>query len=94
MPGGSPADVQHFPPNLAAISDAYTQPALFSEGEAPAALDRAVLDSIARQGLWDAMDAFEEEAGVRVEEARRSASRSLHDITSAIQRGDVGPALQ
>lgn len=48
--------MQAFPPNLAGISDAYNDPPLFSEPDAAAALDRVILDSLGRRGLWEAVD--------------------------------------
>jgi hypothetical protein len=52
--------VQAFPPNLAAISSAYDDPPLFSDLEAKLALDKVVLDSLGRRGLWEAVSAMEE----------------------------------
>jgi hypothetical protein len=45
---------------LATVSAAYDDPPLFSEGEAPVALDRAVVDSLGRRGLWEVVSALEE----------------------------------
>lgn len=51
---------QSFPPNLIGISQAYDDPPLFSDPKAKAAMDKIVLASLGRQGLWEAVDAFEE----------------------------------
>jgi hypothetical protein len=86
--------VQNFPPNLPSISDAYTNPDLFSEKEAPRALDRVVLASLGRQGLWDAVDAFEEESGLQYGLDLRETSEEMHRIVHAIKDGNVQPALE
>ena len=79
---------------MSAISDAYANPDLFSEKEAPKALDRVVLASLGRQGLWEAVDAFEEESGLRYDPELRASSEEMHRIIEAIEAGDVQPALE
>ncbi|TXT13372.1 hypothetical protein VHUM_00739 [Vanrija humicola] len=82
-----------FPPNLAALSSAYDDPPLFSEPEAQDALDRVVLDSLGRRGLWDAVAAFEEETGLTYDPEKRRLSVELHRIVSEIESGDLASAI-
>ncbi|KAL1408174.1 hypothetical protein Q8F55_004979 [Vanrija albida] len=82
-----------FPPNLAALSSAYDDPPLFSEPVAQDALDRIVLDSLGRRGLWDAVTAFEEETGLVYDPEKRRLSEELHRIVSEIEGGDLSSAI-
>ncbi|KAI9635619.1 putative negative regulation of gluconeogenesis-related protein [Dioszegia hungarica] len=82
-----------FPPNLAGISDAYNDPPLFSEPDAAAALDRVILDSLGRRGLWEAVDVGAEEMGVTYENRDRGVSDELYSILNAIEAGDLQPAI-
>lgn len=50
---------QTFPAQLSAISRAYEGPSLFVDKDASQALDKAVLESLGRRGLWDAVTALE-----------------------------------
>ena len=52
-------DTQSFPPNHGAISDAYATPPLFSDAPAQEALDKVVMDSLGRRGMWEAVAAME-----------------------------------
>ena len=86
--------LQSFPPNLSTISDAYSDPPLFSDGEAPQSLDKIILNSLARQGAWDAVSALEEESGLVYDVKKRKACEELYSIVEAIKVGDIGPALE
>ncbi|WWD21932.1 hypothetical protein CI109_106420 [Kwoniella shandongensis] len=83
-----------FPPNLGAISKAYEDPPLFSEEEASKALDRVVLDSLGRRGLWEAVSAMEEETSLTYPTDKRELSTELYRITASILSHDLTPALQ
>lgn len=50
---------QTFPAQLSAISRAYEEPSLFADKDASQALDKAVLESLGRRGLWDSVAALE-----------------------------------
>lgn len=50
---------QTFPAQLSAISRAYEGPRLFVDQDASQALDKAVLESLGRRGLWDSVAALE-----------------------------------
>lgn len=50
---------QTFPAQLSAISRAYEGPRLFVDKDASQALDKAVLESLGRRGLWDSVAALE-----------------------------------
>lgn len=85
--------MQSFPPNLAAISSAYDDPPLFSTLEASEALDRIVLESLGRRGLWDAVSAFSSETSLEYPADKRTLSEELHGILDDISRGDLTCAL-
>ncbi|EKC97538.1 negative regulation of gluconeogenesis-related protein [Trichosporon asahii var. asahii CBS 8904] len=82
-----------FPPTLSDISSAYDDPPLFTEPEAAAALDRVVLDSLGRRGLWDAVLAFEAETDLAYDASKRDLSARLAEIVSDIEAGDLSSAL-
>ncbi|KAK4685247.1 E3 ubiquitin-protein transferase RMND5, partial [Tremellales sp. Uapishka_1] len=82
-----------FPSYLAAISEAYDDPPLFSDAEAKTALDRVVLESLGRRGLWDAVDAMEDETGLMYDLKKRRLSEELHRIIADIDSGDLSSAL-
>lgn len=86
--------VKGFPPALGAISAAYDNPLLFSEAQSKEALNRAVLDSMVRRGMWDGVAAFEEETGIQCDPSDRQLAEQLHLITRSIEDGNVDPALQ
>ncbi|EIW68576.1 hypothetical protein TREMEDRAFT_71847 [Tremella mesenterica DSM 1558] len=83
-----------FPPQLSSMSSAYDDPPLFSSPPAKEALDFVVLDSLGRRGLWDAVEALEEELGIQYDEEKRKLSEEMHKIIEDIERGDVGSALE
>ncbi|WVQ83946.1 hypothetical protein IAT38_006090 [Cryptococcus sp. DSM 104549] len=83
-----------FPPNLDAISKAYEDPDLFATEEASLALDRVVLDSLGRRGLWDAVEAMEKETSLIYPEYKRTLSVELQRITTSILSSDLTPALE
>jgi hypothetical protein len=51
---------QEFPPALAEISDTFDDPPLFYSKDSSAALDRVVIESLGRRGLWGAVEAMEQ----------------------------------
>ncbi|KAK8846625.1 hypothetical protein IAR55_005711 [Kwoniella newhampshirensis] len=83
-----------FPPNLGAISKAYEDPPLFSDREASLALDRVVIDSLGRRGLWEAVSAMEEETSLTYPSEKRDLSTELYHITTSISSNDLQPALK
>ncbi|GFZ49011.1 hypothetical protein JCM24511_06760 [Saitozyma sp. JCM 24511] len=83
-----------FPPNLATISSAYNDPPLFSEPAAKDALDRIVMDSLGRRGLWEAVSAMQDETGLTYDGEKRVLSEELHRIIQEIESGDVSSALE
>ncbi|RSH79110.1 uncharacterized protein EHS24_001148 [Apiotrichum porosum] len=87
------SSTQAFPPNLASISSAYDDPPLFSDPEAVDALDRVVLDSLGRRGLWDAVAAFEDETGLAYDTEKRELSEELCRIESDIEAGNLSSAI-
>jgi hypothetical protein len=52
--------IQAVPPSLSTISDAYADPPLFAEPAAREAMDKVIMDSLGRRGLWDAVSALEQ----------------------------------
>ncbi|WVN88866.1 uncharacterized protein L203_104080 [Cryptococcus depauperatus CBS 7841] len=83
-----------FPPHLVAISKTYENPPLFHDENASEALDRAVLDSLGRRGLWDAVTALEEETGLFFSFEKRLLAEELQNITTAILANNLAPALE
>ncbi|ORY21462.1 negative regulation of gluconeogenesis-related protein [Naematelia encephala] len=83
-----------FPPNLAGISEAYDDPPLFVREEAREALDRAVMDSMARRGLWEAVAAMEEETGQIYNDEKRSLAEELGRIVGDMENGELSSALE
>jgi hypothetical protein len=57
-------------------------------------LNRAVLDSLVRRGMWDGVAAFEEETGIQCDPHDRHLAEELHTITLNIEAGNVDPALE
>ncbi|WRT65168.1 uncharacterized protein IL334_002111 [Kwoniella shivajii] len=82
-----------FPPNLAAISEAYSDPPLFSDPEAIRALDEVILESLGRRGIWEAVEAMEEETSLSYPSSKRSLSTELQYILTSISSSDLQPAL-
>ncbi|WWC87311.1 uncharacterized protein L201_002200 [Kwoniella dendrophila CBS 6074] len=83
-----------FPPNLADISEAYSDPPLFADPEAAQALDRAILESLGRRGLWDAVEAIEKETSLRYPKTKRDLSTELQHILLSIDQLNLQPALE
>ncbi|CAK9784312.1 hypothetical protein CC85DRAFT_296215 [Cutaneotrichosporon oleaginosum] len=83
-----------FPPNLSAISAAYDDPPLFVDAAASKALDNIVLDSLGRRGLWDAVEAFEEETDLHYNSEKRVLSEELYRIVHDIESGNLSSAIQ
>jgi len=79
---------------LGAISTAYDNPALFSTPEASAALNQAVVSSLGDRGMWDAVDAFEQESGIQYDPSRKPGVKHLLNITNAIAAGNINPAIE
>ena len=52
-----------------------------------------VLDSLGRRGLWDAVDALEEEAGCSYDKEKRRLAKEMHSLIDDIESGDVSSAL-
>ncbi|WVW78889.1 hypothetical protein I302_100852 [Kwoniella bestiolae CBS 10118] len=83
-----------FPPNLGAISDAYADPPLFAEPEAAEALDKAILESLGRRGIWEAVEAMEDETSLSYSPSKRDLSTQLQYILHSIRSSNLQPALQ
>ena len=83
-----------FPPNLGMIAAAYSDPPLFETDEARDALDRVVMGSMGRRGLWTAVGEMEEETGLRYDEGMRILAEELGGIVGDIERGDVAAAIR
>jgi hypothetical protein len=79
---------------LSNISASYDDPALFSSPEEATALNWAVLRSMGRQGLWTAVEAFQEETGQRIETEELALISELYDITDSIDGGDITLAVK
>ncbi|KAL7423358.1 hypothetical protein Q5752_002661 [Cryptotrichosporon argae] len=82
-----------FPPNLAGVSKAYSEPPLFATPAARDALDHVVLESLGRRGLWSAVDALQEETGLTYEPRKRQLAEELQAILADMAAGDVSSAL-
>ena len=76
------------------ISATYDNPSLFSSDEETSALNRAILSSLGRRGLWDAVSAFEEETGLKYDPEDRKLAEELYGIVQEIERGEIGLAIQ
>ncbi|ODN96559.1 hypothetical protein L198_04274 [Cryptococcus wingfieldii CBS 7118] len=83
-----------FPPTLGVISKAYESPNLFVDEEASVALDKAVLDSLGRRGLWDAVAALEKETSLKFPEEQRALASQLQFLTASILSSNLTPALE
>ena len=84
-----------FPPQLGAVSEAYdAEPRLFSGDGATEALDRLVMESFGRRGLWEAVGAMEEETGMEYDDEKRRLAVQLRGIVGDIERGDVSSAIE
>ncbi|WVQ68832.1 uncharacterized protein L199_007041 [Kwoniella botswanensis] len=83
-----------FPPILGEISDAYSDPPLFVEPEAAEALDRAILESLGRRGIWDAVEAMEEETSLSYLPSKRELSTQLQYILTSIRSSNLQSALE
>ncbi|OCF59236.1 hypothetical protein L486_03739 [Kwoniella mangroviensis CBS 10435] len=83
-----------FPPILGEISDAYSDPPLFVEPQAAEALDRAILESLGRRGIWDAVEAMEEETSLSYLPSKRELSTQLQYILTSIRSSNLQPALE
>jgi hypothetical protein len=53
-----------------------------------------VLDSLGRRGLWDAVEAFEEETDLHYDPDKRELSEELYRIVRDIEGGDLSSAIQ
>jgi hypothetical protein len=87
-------DLQGFPATLGGISEIYDNPPLFSSHEESEAMNRAVLSSLGRRGMWDAVEAFEEETGLVYDAQDRKLAEELYTIVQDIERGDLNRAIQ
>ncbi|WWC67530.1 uncharacterized protein I206_101438 [Kwoniella pini CBS 10737] len=83
-----------FPPNLGAISEALSDPPLFSSPEASQALDGVILESLGRRGIWEAVEAMEEETSQSYSRSKRDLSSELQYIIESIKSSNLQPALQ
>jgi hypothetical protein len=79
---------------LGDISATYDHPPLFYSHEEETALNRAVLCSLGRRGLWDAVAAFELETGLVYDTDDRILAEELYVIVQDIQRGDLDRAIK
>jgi hypothetical protein len=57
-------------------------------------MNRAVLSSLGRRGMWDAVVAFEEETGLVYDMEDRKLAEELYTIVQDIERGDLDRAIQ
>lgn len=57
-------------------------------------MNRAVLSSLGRRGMWDAVTAFEEETGLVYDSADRKLAEDMYTIVQDIERGDLDRAIQ
>jgi len=57
-------------------------------------MNRAVLSSLGRRGMWDAVVAFEEETGLVYDNEDRILAEELYTIVQDIERGDLDRAIQ
>ncbi|OWZ62982.1 hypothetical protein AYX15_04964 [Cryptococcus neoformans] len=83
-----------FPAQLSAISRAYEGPRLFVDQDASQALDKAVLESLGRRGLWDSVAALETETSLVFSPERRLLAEELQQITTSLLSNDISPALK
>nr|XP_018265904.1 uncharacterized protein I303_02281 [Kwoniella dejecticola CBS 10117]OBR88062.1 hypothetical protein I303_02281 [Kwoniella dejecticola CBS 10117] len=82
-----------FPPNLAAISEAYSDPPLFASPEASQALDAVILESLGRRGIWEAVETMEEETSQSYPSTKKELSSQLQYIMGSIRSSNLQPAL-
>jgi len=57
-------------------------------------MNRAVLSSLGRRGMWDAVVAFEEETGLVYDNDDRKLAEELYTIVQDIENGDLDRAIQ
>jgi hypothetical protein len=57
-------------------------------------MNKAVLSSLGRRGMWDAVVAFEEETGLVYDMEDRKLAEELYTIVQDIERSDLDRAIQ
>lgn len=57
-------------------------------------MDRAIMESLARQGAWDAVRAMEGETGRSYGEREEGVRRGMQDVRRDLERGEVDSALE
>lgn len=71
-----------------------SSPEMFTSEASMAALQRTISHHFVRSGQFDTSYSFREEAGVDVDPHFKAQCIEMHRILSALEGGDIGPALE